>query len=71
MAPGASHPLMLSGQRIFRHLVIGFRKRGRLPTRDYVTRPAFAVIGAADELPLVLIHMAVDALLVLNRLLEI
>lgn len=62
---------MLSGQRILRHLVIGFCKRGRLPSGNCVTRPAFAVIGAADELPLVLIHVAVHALLVLDRILEI
>jgi hypothetical protein len=62
---------MFAGQGVFRRLVIRLRERGGPPPSYNVTRTAFAVVSAADELALVLILMAIYALLVRDRFLEV
>ena len=71
MALGTLQTLVLARQRVLGRLMAGFGESCGLPTCIRMTGAAFAVIGAAHELPLVLVLMAIHALLVLDRLLEI
>ena len=71
VALGAGQALVLASERVLGGLMRGFGKRSGLPAGIGMTRPAFAVIGAGYELPFVLILMAIHALVVRDRLLEI
>ena len=71
MALRAGHSLVLAGERVLSRLMAALGKCRGLPSCIEVTGAAFAVIGTAYELPLMLVLVAVHALVVLDRLLEI
>ena len=71
MALGTLQTLMPAGKRVLGRLMAGLGEGCGFPPRICMTGGAFTAIGAADKLPPVLVLVAVHALFVLDRLLEI
>ena len=71
VALGAGQPLVFARDRVGGSLMTGLGERRRLPTRECVACAAVAVIGAMEELALVLLLVAIQAFLVRHRGLEI